>query len=397
CVKISGMKLKFLFSLFSLLLLAALALAAYAAPGAPPVSPLVGPLIAADDSRQDRITLYDLGTGAQRELTFGTGWHRVWDFSPDGCRILFTLSDGSAPASLYTANLDGSDARQLVAASGGSGVWEPQWGADRIAYTQIDPDGTEVGTHRIAWIDPNVSVPNAGQPNFYSVTGDEHTARWSPDRQWLVYASYEQRAAGADTFSTAVPTQPGDLVTTLREADLWIVSADGSTKYRLTNFPVGSVTMPRWSPDGDLIGFVYSPAANNDQFWMIGVSPDATPTQLSYEWVLALDLTWLPDSTAMIASARDLQGIAENRIWRVPLVGNADQNASQIITDPALSYDDYPRYSPDGRFLALRSEYQLALMTVADASWHWLDETSLGNTPPVWSPAAFAGEAACAV
>lgn len=375
-----------------LLLCAAIA---HAAPGAPPSAMLIGPLVAADDARQDRITIYDVGTGAKRELTFGTGWHRVWDFSPDGCRILLTMSDGIAPASLYTARLDGTDLRELVSATssgagGGTGVWEPQWGADRIAFTMIEPDGAD-GTHRIAWI-----APEGGQPQFYSVTGDEHTARWSPDRQWLVYASYEERAAGADTFSTAEPTRPGVTVPMLREADLWIVSADAATKYRLTNFPVGSVSMPRWSPDGDLIGFVYSPSGNNDQFWMIGTSPQATPTQLSFEWTLALDLTWQPDSTAMIAAARDMQGVAENRLWRIPLTGNADQFAVQTITDPALSYDDYPRYSADGRWLALRSEYALALFDTLNGSWTWLDEEALGNTPPVWSPAGFAGEAACA-
>ncbi len=173
-----------------------------------------------------------------------------------------------------------------------------------------------------------------------------------------------------------------------------MVNADGTNKFRLTNFPVGSVTMPRWSPDGDLIGFVYSPSANNDTFWMIGAAPDAVPTQLSYEWVLALDLTWLPDSTALIASARDLQGIGENRLWHLPLTGNADQNAVQYITDRALSYLDYPRFSADGNWLAVRSEYALALVNTPDMAWTWLD-LPLGNTPPVWSPAGFAGEASC--
>ncbi len=363
-----------------------MAATAQAAPGFPPGSLLKGPLVAADTATQDRIILYDLGTGTQRELSFGTGWQRVWGFSPDGCRILFTSSNGSQPASLFTAKLDGSDVTELVTAADDAGVWEPQWGSPRIAYTQIDADGK----HRIAWIDPDTR-----ETGTYSVSGNEHTARWSPDGQWLVYASYEDRVAGADMFSTAEPTRPGAVSTTLSEADLWMVSADGSTKYQLTNFPVGSVTMPRWSPDGDLIGFVYSPAANNDQFWMIGAQRGAIPTQLSFQWVLALDLTWLPDSTAMIASARDLQGISENRLWHLPLTGNVDQYAVQYLSDPTLSYADYPRFSPDGRWLALRSEYALALVKTADQSWTWLDNTHLGNTPPVWSPAGFAGEASC--
>ncbi|MEO8394144.1 MAG: hypothetical protein ABI700_14235 [Chloroflexota bacterium] len=370
----------------SLLLLLVFVSSAQAAPGAPVNTPFEGPLVAVDTAQQDRILIYDLGTGTQRELTFGTGWQRVWDFSPDGCRIVFTSSDGSQPASLSTAKLDGSDVQTLVQADGTSGAWEPQWGGDRIAYTFTDEDGKQ----RIAWINP-VTHENG----FYSVTGDEHTPHWSPDDQQLVYVSYTNRVAGSDTFSTAEPTRTGQVSTMLSEADLWVVSVDGSTKYQLTNFPVGNVSMPRWSPDGDLIGFVYSPSANNDQFWMIGVSRDAVPTQLSYQYALALDLTWLPDSTAMIAAARDLQNVSENRLWQIPLTGNADQNATQYSADTTLSYDDYPRFSPDGTRLALRSEYALALLNTGDKSWTLLDQTTLGNTPPVWSPVAFKGEAAC--
>src|SRR5262249_40114342 len=109
---------KLLFLIIPLFLIVTVA---QAAPDAP-TTPLEGPLIALDTAQQDRILLYDLGTGTQRELTFGTGWQRVWDFSPDGCRILFTSSDGSQPASLHTAKLDGSDVQTLVQADGVSGV-----------------------------------------------------------------------------------------------------------------------------------------------------------------------------------------------------------------------------------------------------------------------------------
>ncbi len=342
-----------------------------AAPGFPVDAPLAAPIFAVDSAASDHITLYDVTNHVSRDLTLGRVIQRVWGFTPDGCRVIVTL--GNTPARLFSARLDGSDLLELVQFAGSSwGVWDAhmQPNGDRIAFTLIDTDGTGEQRHRIALVSAN-----GGEPVFLSITGDEHTPRWSADGQWIVYVSYETSPEGS------------------READLWRVSADGVNKYRMTTFNAGSVSMPRPSPDGDLIGFVYSPSPNNDQFWMIGAQPDALPTQLSYNAVLALDLTWQPDSAAMISAARDMQGIAENRLWRIPLVGNADSDATQLAVDASLAYLDYPRYSADGQLLAFRSEYALQLLNLSDGSWRTLDNQA--NTPPVWSPVGFMGESVC--
>jgi Tol biopolymer transport system component len=367
---------------------------------------LVGPLIAVDTAQQDRIILYDLSDSSRRELSFGARWHRVWGFSADGCRVLLTLSDGMESSRLYSVRLDSSDLRELVQYDElppeDWNVWDAHWSPDgsRIAFTMIRdqtrPSGNVEREYHIAWVDAE-----GGIPQFYSASADEHEARWSPDGQWLAYIAYDERVAGADIYSTAVPTPapaPGQSVPQqplLREADLWVVSADGQNKYRLTYFDTGSVRGPQWSPDGLLIGFIYSPSPGNDQFWMIANAPGSITTQLSEQWSLILDITWLPDSSAMLSAVRDFQGTRDNRLWQIPLVGLADIDATVYLNDPELGYDDFPRFSPDGRWLALRSAYSLALMDTETRSWSLLDETTLGNTPPIWSPTGFTGEANC--
>lgn len=371
--------------------------------------PMLGPLLAVNTAEQDRILIYDAGDNfARRELSFGSGWHQVWDFSPDGCRIAFTLSDGVAPARLYTAGIDGSDLREMVQFDElppeDWGVWNPRWSpaGDRIAFVMVrdvrPPGGGDATReYHIAWVDAG-----GGVPDFYSVTGDEHEPVWSPDGSWLAYIGYERRPPGADPLSTVVPGEEPNTPesTWLHEAALWVVSADGSTKYRLTYFDVGSVRAPRWSPDGQLLSFVYSPTPNNDQFYMIANADGAIPTQLSFSWSLILDTTWLPDSTAILGAARQFQDVRQNRLWRVPLVGNADTDAVPYITSEGsvpieVDYADYPRFSPDGDWLALRSAYNVTVYQVKTGALTVLDPEIFGNTPPVWSPSGFNGEATC--
>jgi Tol biopolymer transport system component len=366
--------------------------------------PLTSPLIAAVPAAQDRIVLYDLNGEIQRELSFGRGWHNVWGFSPDGCRILFTLTGIDNLGRAYTTRIDGSDQQALVTyadlPASQWGIWEPQWSPDgqHIAFTMLR-DGFEGKPQRQYHI--GRVGPAGGSPSFYSVSGREHSPQWSPDSQWLTYVSYDERVPGIDPFSTAEPTQeppPGQLSAApalLREADLWVVSTDGGTKYRLTAFPTGSVSMPRWSPDSELIGFVYSPSPSNDTFWMIANSDGAIPTQLNFQWGLILDVTWLPDSSAMIGTARSFREVVDNRLWRIPLVGNADTDASPYPGMVELPSTDYPRFSSDGRWVALRSAYELTLLNPATEEVRRLDPQRPGNTPPVWSPPGFTGEQAC--
>jgi Tol biopolymer transport system component len=379
--------------------------------------PLNGPLVATTPAQQDRILVHDIGSeGYVRTLEPGPGEIHVWDFSPDGCRILYTQdADGSGLPKMYSAALDGSDIQAIVSGTIRNeddtadlpenqwGIWEPDWSSqDIIAFTLYGREtnsqtGEVEQTSHIAHV-----AGTGGVPEFYSVTGSEFTPVWSPDGAWLAYVSYEERPVGADPQSTAVPTQapqPGQTVQelpTISEADLWVVSSDGETKYRLTGFEVGSVRHPRWSPDGDLIGFVYSPSPSNDTLWMIANSPDALPTQLNFQWQLTLDHTWLPDSSAMLAALRDFREVSENRLWRIPLVGNADTNdADLFLQDETFLYTDYPRFSADGDYLAFRNEYSLVVVDLKDSTWQRLDTDLPGSAPPIWSPAAFAGETAC--
>lgn len=103
--------------------------------------------------------------------------------------------------------------------------------------------------------------------------------------------------------------------------------------------------MPRPSPDGDLIGSVYSPSPNNDQFWMIGGAARraADPVELQRRAGARFDV-----APGQQRHGRRRAGYAGDRgefgLWRIPLVGNADSDAAQIPVDAALNYLDDPRF-----------------------------------------------------
>ena len=146
-------------------------------------APLVGPVMALTTAQQDRILLYDMGVPddpTPRELTFGPGELHVWDFSPDGCQVLFTqdTSENVLPQ-MYVVDLDGGNVQQVVdyteLENDAWGIWEPGWSSEGvIAFNMIrdrpQRDGSLLRENHIAYVS-EIGV----EPEFYSVTGREFT------------------------------------------------------------------------------------------------------------------------------------------------------------------------------------------------------------------------------
>lgn len=360
-------------------------------------APLTGPLLATTNGAQDSVLIIQPQTGEIRAWSLGAGVHTVWDFSPDGCQMLVTVTGFDGMPRLYITALDGTVIREPVQYSELPremwGIWEPDWSPDgsKIAFRMMRDgfEGARERQYHIGWVSPE-----GGEPAFYSVSGREHTPKWSPDSGWLAYVSYDKRPAGADSRSTAEPdiataTAPEDYI---QEADLWVVSADGTHKTRKTTYVTGSVRAPRWSPDSRYIAYIFSPSGNNDTLWTVENVDNAYDVQVTYNYSLALDLTWTPDGR-LFTSARGMGGQTTHALWSLPVKSGADLEAAQYIAQLPLPYPDYPAFSPDGTQIALRSSYRAALIDANGAVSFFAGAE--GNMPIIWSPAAFSDETAC--
>lgn len=387
---------RFLLPLIPLLALAALLLigaAGVLAQGDPgpevfitpePPPPLGGgPLLAGAGPEGASLFLYDLASGTQRNLSFGPGQHWMGSFAPDGCRFAFVMSDGAGRnMRLYSARLDGADLRPLVDFTDQTGAiaweaWSPRWSpaGDRIAFVLIRD--YERGEERTRTTHLAVIPAEGGRPALYSVSGTEGAPDWSPDGGWLVYTSYEEGPGGQ------------------RENDLWIVSADGGTKFQLTDFAAGSTLFPQWSPGGTVISFIYAPSGNNHQFWTTPASGGAVQ-QWSDTWTVVLGYDWLPDESGLVAAIKHWQGEDDNLLWRVPLPGYADTDSTRYLAHPDATAVDYPRFSPDGRYLAFRTAYSAAYYDTTTGDLRLVESAGLNNSPLAWSPSGYRGESACA-
>lgn len=249
------------------------------------------------------IYLKQLGGNAVRQLTADPAQDAMPAISPDGSRVAF-CSDRTGVWNIYVMSTTGGQAVQLT--STGAQDVHPSWSADgqRLVFSRLGersgrwelwvmevnhptsaefigyglfPEfcpqaGTgEHGSDKIVFQrsrergDRGFSVwtldyrpGDAGSPTEIAYKQGQALVNptWSPDGEWIVYATIHNPANVAYAGTTAhEPT------------DLWMTKADGATRVNLTAGKFENL-MPTWSPDGRI--YFVSNREGPSNIWSIG-------------------------------------------------------------------------------------------------------------------------------
>jgi TolB protein len=170
------------------------------------------------------------GSGLRRLTRNRGSGFPLW--SPNGKKIAFLRG---YPHGVWVMNADGSGQRRVARVSGLPGDWSPDGQRLAVASLPVGPHVSEIYV---------VNADGSGQRQLTHNTAHEHTPRWSPDGQKIVF----------------VRARPG----TGKVNDIYVMNADGSGQRKLTERGYD----PRWSPDGEKISFVTNRDGNKEIYIM---------------------------------------------------------------------------------------------------------------------------------
>jgi Tol biopolymer transport system component len=144
------------------------------------------------DGKSSDVWVYDWGRDTWSKLTFEVtnGSFPVW--APDARRIAYTAMRGNQPGNIYWQRADGAGAAQLLTKSKNFQVatsWHPS--GKYLAFQEWSPQ-TAYDVMILPIEGDDASGLKPGQPTpFLNSPFNEWEAAFSPDGQWLAYASNE--------------------------------------------------------------------------------------------------------------------------------------------------------------------------------------------------------------
>ncbi len=157
-------------------------------------------------------------------------------------------------------------------------------------------------------------------PEYIGVSGSE--LEYSKDGKWVTYVSILDRT-------------------------LWRSAADGSRRLQLTS-GTSHADLPHWSPDGKQIAFYGGPPNTPHRIYVVPFE-GGTAQQVTHgeagptgDW----NFCWSPDGTSLVFGSTGQAAAGETRLHQLNL------RTSEVSTVPGTEGMFFPRWSPDGRFIA---------------------------------------------
>ena len=293
-------------------------------------------------------------SGVLQQLTTGAGQDVEAAVSRDGKRLAFTILRQNAdiwrlPVSPETGQAAGPPEKVIATTREDSrGAWSADgkkiaFNSDRSGEMNIWIHSNEEGLARQLTSGPGgdfqpVFSPDGGRIVFFSSRSGSvdvwlvETAGGRPKRLTRGPAINVNPAFSSDGQSIAYMSDEGGRL------EVWVMSTEGDGARRLTEVGVMGHFL-QWTSDGRFIVFrCPSGRPRTLRAPIAGGEPEEMP-----EVVGGAHMSFSPDQT------RIMDVLAHKTLWVSPFSGGAPENVFEF--DDPDSRIDYPRWSPDGRFV----------------------------------------------
>ncbi len=285
------------------------------------------PILEVDKSEhRGHIWLVSTDGGEPFQLTNGPNGDRDPQWAPDSTRLAFVSKRRGDKTQIWIISIAGGEAKQLTHTKNGAS--NPRWSFDgkRIAFLKTEEDSPAEAKRKKAQDDRVVmgvddfkqqhlwvievetlddapallfSLPGEGSDANLNVdksqrltAGDFHVSepRWSPDGKQIGFVSTPSPKANDIMFNGTVH----------------IVDIETQNIRKLTAHP-GGESAPCWSPDGEQIAYLHSPAGYGQKALHIisaagGTSTNLTAARLDRNADIPI---WAPDGEALYFVAMD--------------------------------------------------------------------------------------------